>query len=137
MAIQILLQMVESKIISNMKNLITVLLMIFSFLCYSCVNESEDEDWNEQKTIEVASEIVPVKVFGVPDTVDGIKVKNLNSTEWESYPIGFIDGFAFEEGYEYMLKVEVIHLANPPMDGSNIRCRLLDQVSKVKIEPDK
>lgn len=109
-------------------------MLLFPLFCYSCINDNESEDWKEQKVIEVASEIVPVKVFGNPDVVDGLKVKNLNSKDWEAYPLRFIEGFDFEEGYDYTLRVEVIHWANPPMDGSNISCRLLEELTKVKVK---
>lgn len=118
----------------NMKNLCYIFILAISVLCHSCIDDNESEDWKEQKVVEVASEIVRVKVFGDPDMVDGIKVKNLNTKEWEAYPAGFIEGFSFEEGYSYTLSVEVIHLANPPMDGSNISCRLLEELTKVKDE---
>lgn len=52
---------------------------------------------------------------------------------WKAYPVGFIEGFEFEPGYLYVLKVEMIHLANPPMDSPNIQLKLLSIISKTKV----
>ncbi|WP_354004293.1 DUF4377 domain-containing protein [Spirosoma liriopis] len=43
-----------------------------------------------------------------------------------------IDGFAYEEGFEYTLTVNQKQVENPPMDGSSIRHTLVNVVEKTK-----
>lgn len=48
----------------------------------------------------------------------------------------YIDGFTFEWGYTYSLKIKEIELANPPMDGSSVDYQLVKELSKTKVEDD-
>ncbi|MCG8393000.1 MAG: DUF4377 domain-containing protein [Pseudomonadales bacterium] len=41
-----------------------------------------------------------------------------------------IEGFDFEPGYNYTLRVKVENVDNPPADGSSLRYTLLEVVSK-------
>ena len=43
-----------------------------------------------------------------------------------------IEGFAYEEGFEYTLIVKRERIKNPPMDGSSIRYTLAKVVEKTK-----
>jgi hypothetical protein len=45
-----------------------------------------------------------------------------------------IEGFAHEAGYRYELEVETSGVANPPADGSSLRTRLTEVVSKEKVQ---
>lgn len=49
-----------------------------------------------------------------------------------SYFYSLIEGFVYEEGYEYKLIVRREQINNPPMDASSIRYLLVKQISKVK-----
>ena len=109
-----------------------LLLAIVPILCMaSCTKDNDDVDWSEEKVIEVSPEIVPVYIFGDPNKVDGMLVKI--DGENNTYPIRFIDGFEFETGYAYILKVRITHLANPPQDGYNVRLELVSLISKTKV----
>jgi len=74
-----------------------------------------------------------------PQTVDctGIapmkclQVKETQSGNWTNF-YSNIEGFTYEPGYEYVLKVKTEKIANPPMDGSSIKYTLVKQVSKTK-----
>ncbi|UBM57521.1 DUF4377 domain-containing protein [Marinilongibacter aquaticus] len=44
-----------------------------------------------------------------------------------------IEGFDFEEGYKYELKVSIKKLSNPPEDGHDTVYTLLELVSKTKV----
>lgn len=46
---------------------------------------------------------------------------------------GHIDGFDFESGYEYVLKVNTEQIENPPADGSSVKYTLLEKVSQSKV----
>lgn len=116
----------------KIKYLSTFIVLVLSLCMLSCTKDNDDVDWSEEKIIEVSPEIVPVYIFGDPNKVDGMLVKI--DAENHTYPIGFIDGFEFEAGYSYTLKVKITHLANPPQDGYNVRLELLSLISKTKVE---
>ena len=115
-----------------MKKLLLVVCAICACLSSMSCSNDKDEDWSEDKTIEVASHIVPCKIWGDPDTVDGIEIRPIGASEWNTIPLYSIDGFKFEEGFSYVLKIQIIHLAEPPQDGSNIRYKLIATLSKDK-----
>ena len=50
-----------------------------------------------------------------------------------SYFYSPIEGFTFEEGFTYELKVEVTDVDNPPADASSKRYRLIEVISKTKV----
>lgn len=58
-------------------------------------------------------------------------VKTDGSTDWELFYSG-IEGFVYEEGYEYQLLVKREKIKNPPADGSSIRYTLIETVEKIK-----
>ena len=53
---------------------------------------------------------------------------------WE--PWYSIEGFDYEEGFEYEIKVRVKPVKNPPMGGSNRTMSLIKVVSKVEKQTD-
>ncbi|MCJ7932343.1 MAG: DUF4377 domain-containing protein [Chryseobacterium sp.] len=62
-----------------------------------------------------------------------LQVKEKNSESW-THLYSNIEGFTYEPGYEYVLKVKTEKIANPPADGSSIKYTLVKQVSKTKKE---
>jgi len=54
--------------------------------------------------------------------------KNLDS-EWE-YFYDQIDGFEFQSGYEYKLKIKVKEIKNPPVDSSSLAYSLVEVLEK-------
>ena len=52
-----------------------------------------------------------------------------DDTSWRAVYQG-IEGFDFEAGYEYRLRIKAEQLPDPPQDGSSIRYTLLEQISK-------
>ncbi|MDH6254227.1 hypothetical protein M2347_003954 [Chryseobacterium sp. H1D6B] len=60
-----------------------------------------------------------------------LQVKEKASENWTNFYTN-IDGFTYEPGYEYVLKVKTEKIANPPADGSSIKYTLIKQVSKTK-----
>ncbi len=111
----------------------SLLFLLLSFCAISCLDDNKELDWSKEKIVVISSEIVPVEIFGGPKYVDGMLIRIDGENRWKAYPVGFIDGFEFEPGYLYVLKVEVIHLANPPMDSLNVRFKLLSLISKTKV----
>ena len=43
-----------------------------------------------------------------------------------------IEGFEYEEGYEYVIEVKTENIDNPPIDGSSIKYILTKIISKTK-----
>lgn len=60
-----------------------------------------------------------------------LQVRAAESEEWRNL-YAPIEGFEHEAGHAYELRVEVTQVANPPADGSSLRYRLLEVVSKQK-----
>jgi heat shock protein HslJ len=85
----------------------------------------------ELRTIEVDSRqvdcvgVAPAKCLRVRDAFD---------QPWRLFH-GAIEGFAFEPGYRYRLRVEELAVANPPADGAALRTVLREMVRKVAVEP--
>jgi hypothetical protein len=48
-----------------------------------------------------------------------------------------INGFVFEEGNRYKIKVQITILASPPMDGSSKIYKLLEVISKEQVTINK
>jgi hypothetical protein len=61
-----------------------------------------------------------------------MQTRSTESEDW-TYFYDSIEGFEYEASYRYELKVEVTTEPNPPADGSSLRFRLLEVVSKKKI----
>ncbi|WP_228401596.1 DUF4377 domain-containing protein [Chryseobacterium sp. PMSZPI] len=60
-----------------------------------------------------------------------LQVKEKTSENWTNF-YSNIEGFTYEPGYEYVLKVKTEKIANPPADASSIKYTLVKQVSKIK-----
>lgn len=116
----------------NLKTSITIIILMLSIIFISCSDKNDDIDWTEEKNVEISPDIVPVNIFGEPGTVDGMLVKIEGDNQWHAYPINFIEGFDFEPGYFYVLKVKITHLSNPPQDASNVEYALIQVLSKIQ-----
>lgn len=115
----------------NIKHLSVFVAFLASICIVSCI-DNKDVDWSEEKIVEISPEVVPVNIFGDPGIVDGILVKVEGDNQWQAYPINFIEGFDFEPGYFYVLKVKITHLANPPQDWYNVEYKLIELISKTE-----
>ncbi|WP_292010031.1 DUF4377 domain-containing protein [Chryseobacterium sp.] len=60
-----------------------------------------------------------------------LQVKEKASEEWSNF-YSNIEGFTYEPGYEYVLKVKTEKIANVPADASSIKYTLIKEVSKTK-----
>ena len=91
------------------KNLLEILMWFF-FACslMSCLKEDEEgrkiTDYKEY-VLTVASEMKPGVMWseGRDYLKEVYPVKKENAEEWEA--LGYIDGFEFEKGYEYKIKI--------------------------------
>lgn len=55
--------------------------------------------------------------------------------DW-SYFYDSIEGFEYEEGYDYAIRVEVLTVDNPPADGSSLKYVFKEMISKVPVVAD-
>jgi heat shock protein HslJ len=83
-----------------------------------------------EKTLYVGPELVdcvgvaPQKCMQVKDTPDG---------EYQMF-YDQIQGFTFEPGYTYELRVQVEQVPNPPADASSLKYTLIEVVEKTPVE---
>jgi uncharacterized protein DUF4377 len=60
-----------------------------------------------------------------------LQVRASEGEAWRNF-YAKIEGFEYEPSYAYELRVEVTRAAQPPADGSSLRYRLLEVVSKTR-----
>ena len=77
-------------------------------------------------TLEVAPNRVPCTGEGI---MECFLVREPPSDEW-TYFYAPIEGFTFEPGYRYVLRVARFDVPNPPVDGSSIAYVLVRVVSR-------
>lgn len=77
-------------------------------------------------TMDVAPERVPCQGF-IPQ--DCLRVRERPDTAWTFF-YDSIEGFAFEAGFNYTIRVRVREIRNPPADGSSRAYRLLAVLTK-------
>ncbi len=65
-----------------------------------------------------------------------LQVREVESGEWRNFYAN-IEGFDYEEGNAYEVRVEVTEVPRPPADASSLRYRLLEIISKRKAIPPK
>ncbi|KAJ6643540.1 hypothetical protein Bhyg_08502 [Pseudolycoriella hygida] len=82
-----------------------------------------------EETLIVASE--KRECYG-PFRRECLLVKDEPSASWRNF-YDHINGFDYELGYEYILKVKTEDVPNPPADGSSVKYTLLEEVSKTKV----
>jgi hypothetical protein len=61
-------------------------------------------------------------------------VKKKVDGEWNNF-YDQIEGFTYQKGFEYKVRVAVTPIEQPMADGSDRRYTLLDVLSKVSAEP--
>jgi hypothetical protein len=106
-------------------SIITPMVMLFILVQCKPMPSSSSGD---EKTFIVASKTVDCT--GVAP-MKCLQVKEKESDSWGNF-YSNIEGFTYEPGFEYVLKVKTEKIQNPPMDGSSIKYTLVQQVSKTK-----
>jgi len=86
-----------------------------------------DDDDVEIKTIIIASHKAPTFSF-MGNLYESAFYKESGETTWSPDP--GIEGFEYEEGFEYTLRVRIEPIKNPPMDASSEKYILLEVLSK-------
>jgi hypothetical protein len=82
-------------------------------------------------TLEVAAARVPCVGLGPREC---LQVRERADAPWQLF-YDSIEGFAYEPGYLYVLRVSRRPVPNPPADGSSLAYRLIVLVSKTAVSP--
>lgn len=96
---------------------------LFFLLILACSTKNEEQ----LKTIYIADHLVDCT--GVAEQ-KCMLTKDSPEGEW-TYFYDKIQGFEYEEGFEYEIKVELQQVENPPADAPSIRYILKEVISKV------
>ncbi len=99
-----------------------ILILILSLTAKSC---------DDTKHIYIADHLVDC-VSVSPQKCMLVKEKIVD--DWTNF-YGNIEGFEYEEGYEYLLNVKVETIKNPPADGSSFKYILVEVFEKKKTVP--
>jgi len=113
----------------NILKLLSIILPMASILIMTqCKPMSNSASSGDEKTFIIAAQTVDCT--GVAP-MRCLQVKEKESDNWGNF-YSNIEGFTYEPGFEYILKVKTEKIQNPPMDGSSIKYTLVQQVSKTK-----
>ena len=93
------------------------------------VSKTKKEAAAGEKTLIVGAQTVDCSAGA--GRMKCLQVKENASENWSNF-YSNIEGFTYEPGYEYVLKVKTEKIANPPADASSIKYTLVEQVSKTK-----
>lgn len=96
-----------------------IIILILSLTAKSC---------DETKHIYVADHLVDC-VGVAPQKCMLVKDKIVD--DWTNF-YGSIEGFDYEEGYDYLLNVKIETIKNPPADGSSLKYTLIEVFEKNK-----
>ena len=121
-----------------MNKLITTFLLICTCLVSGCIDDGNPKDVTEEICMSVSSE---TGVMYPPFYEEGVECMLVMSEDnpgvWEQLGFDEIEGFTYERGHEYYLRVIRTILANPPMDASNRIYSLKDIIEdRLVAEPE-
>lgn len=118
----------------TIKNLSFVLLTALSFIWVGCDNDDTSGNTYADIIMLVSEKTIYEPVWGSDTPVEHMLVKEQSATEWQPLVMGGIEGFEYEQGHAYELKVRKTTLANPPQDGANRTYRLIEIINDT--QPD-
>ena len=102
-----------------------------------CSLEDKVSDEVYEMSIDVSSETsYDYDVFDTQGEmpIECMLIKTGESESWTKLPLGAIEGFTYENGHYYKLRIKVTRLANPPSDGRLETYELISILSDTKIE---
>ena len=106
-------------------------LIIGCLLLIGCAAISAEETESTEKTIFVGAEKVACQGAGPQECY---LIKENTADDWEFF-YDEIDGFNWEPGFEYELRIQETQIANPPADASSIAWTLIEVVEKTAVTP--
>ena len=108
----------------------SILLLVSFILSCKSLSEPSQHSGASHKAIEVIVGNEKVNCTGVaPQMCYLVKLKQ--EDEWQNY-YSEIDGFDYEEGYEYLIKVKVENVSNSYQDASDVQYKLIEVISKTE-----
>jgi len=97
------------------------------FLCAAAVScRSATEPGSREVQLEVAESRMPCIGVGPQEC---LQVREQSDAPWQLF-YDHIEGFAYEPGFRYVLRVAVSPVPDPPADGSSLAYRLLRVMSR-------
>ena len=111
--------MFSRKLFMSSKFLVVFAIVLFSF---SCSNSSKKIIYIADAKVDCEG-VAPQKC---------LQIKEEGTTDW-TYLYDHIEGFDYEKGFFYKLKVEVKKIENPPADGSSLHYKLIEVLAKSKV----
>lgn len=117
---------------NKLKTFLLALCCTVSFT--SCINNDEPQDKVETMDAQVSPYTSFSGVLMSDEIFEGMSVKVGSSPKYNFMGLSSIEGFTYERGYEYKLKIQRTTLANPPADGSSYTYKLIKILSKQKAE---
>jgi len=115
----------------KLKHLFTVLCILLIGLSTSC---EKQEDIDDGQTWEERWVIGSKTILG-SNRILCFWIKKNDNPVWQMAR-GYIKGFTYEEGYEYVVDVKATKVPDPPQDAGSITYSLIRIISKEKKDSD-
>lgn len=118
-----------------LRALLIALVTIFGLT--ACMNEDEPKDITKEVTMYVSSKTgIMYNLFDSEREfpIECMLVKEQREDEYHPLAFSGIQGFEYEKGYEYDLRVNKTTLANPPADGNIYKYQLVRVIEKRLVE---
>ena len=106
----------------------TYMRILYAFLFAALLLPACSKEKYEETTFTVASQYGSCTGW-TGTTSPCIQVKEEGSAQFRGFSTP-IEGFNYETGFEYVLKVRIYDIENPPADGSSKRYVLVKIISK-------
>lgn len=107
--------------------------LIFLFLTLLCVTGCDD-DKDEIVLMTVSATPGYIVPWGADFPMEYVSAMEDGEIYSSYFHPKEIEGFAYERGYEYRIRVRKIQIENPPADGSSIRYVWINTLSQTKVE---
>jgi len=105
-----------------MKIFLTILILSISYSCEDSSNEPATRRIYIDDHLADCTGVGPQKCMLVKENLE----------DEFTYFYDNIGGFNYEEGYNYILKVSIVTIKNPPADGSSKKYSLVEILKKEK-----
>lgn len=112
---------------TSLNPLFPILVVLVSTLFIACSPVTASENI---ETLIIGPE--KVECLGFISPQECLQVKNTPEAEWRWF-YDSIEGFTYEQGYIYEIRVRSEKIENPPTDSSGIRWILVEEVSKTAV----
>lgn len=114
----------------NMKKYLIILFSLLAVFTFTSCSDDEKDDEKDSVTevnIYVSDETeIMYDLFDTEGTnpIECMLVKEGDAGDWQKLPFGFIEGFTYEKGHSYTLRVSKTIFANPPQDTWNFTYKM-------------